>query len=346
MWIRKLAVVSAMLMLGVAQVALPATTLKIATVTPEGSDWMTKMRAGAQEIKAATDGRVNIKFYGGGVMGNDKKVLRKIRSGQLQGATFTSGGLAERFPEIQIYGLPLLFRNFDEVDYVRERMDQKIIDGLSKAGFVSFGLAEGGFAHFMSNEPVRGLDDLKGRKVWVPEGDKISYEAMARMGLSPVTLPLTDVLTGLQTGLVDIIGSSPIAALVLQWNTKVKYMTDMPLSYIFATLVIDEKAFAGIAEKDKAVVREVMTRIYRGFDEINRPDNEAATRALADNGLTIVEPDSADMPQWYESMRVLNRELAQQGLLDEKWLKEVETLLAEYRKQGVAPVASAGSDTP
>ncbi|MEM9057189.1 MAG: TRAP transporter substrate-binding protein DctP, partial [Pseudomonadota bacterium] len=186
-----LALGMALLLVGTAPVADAAAVLKIATVTPEGSDWMKKMRAGAKEIKEATDGRVVIKYYGGGVMGNDKKVLRKIRSGQLQGATFTSGGLAERFPEIQIYGLPLIFRDFAEVDYVRERMDAKIIDGLGDAGFVSFGLAEGGFARFMSNEPVRGLDDLKGRKVWVPEGDKISYEAMERMGLSPVTLPVT-----------------------------------------------------------------------------------------------------------------------------------------------------------
>ncbi len=346
MWINKLALVVALLLLGAAQSAGAVTTLKIATVTPEGSDWMNKMRAGAKEIEVATKGRVNIKFYGGGVMGNDKKVLRKIRSGQLQGGTFTSGGLAERFPEIQIYGLPLIFRDFGEVDYVRARMDQKIVNGLADAGFISFGLAEGGFARFMSNVPVRDLKDMEGQKVWVPEGDQISYAAMERMGLSPVTLPMTDVLTGLQTGLVDIIGSSPVGALVLQWNTKVKYMTELPLSYVFATLVIDDKAFARIDNADQAIVRDVMQRIYKGFDEVSRPDNLGATRALTANGLSIVQPNTSDLPEWYERMRVLNHELAQKGLLNEKWLTEVEGLLAEYRALEKTPVAAAGSATP
>ena len=105
--------------------ALPsgAAVLKIATIAPEGSEWMVEHRGAATKIKELTDGRVTLKFYGGGVMGNDRKVLRKIRIGQLQGAAFTTSGLAERYPDIVLYGMPFVFRSQDEVDFVRQKLE-------------------------------------------------------------------------------------------------------------------------------------------------------------------------------------------------------------------------------
>jgi TRAP-type C4-dicarboxylate transport system substrate-binding protein len=208
-----------------------AAVLKIATWAPEGSQWMREMRSSAAAIKERTDGRVVVKYYGGGVMGNDRKVLRKIRIGQLQGGAFSASGLTERYPDIALYGLPLIFRSQAEVDYIRERFDPVLMDGLEQAGFVSFGLAGGGFALMMSSEPATRLDDMRGLKIWVPEGDRISSLAMVAMNLSPVVLPISDVLTGLQTGLVDIVATPPVGAVLLQWYTKVHYVTELPIAY-------------------------------------------------------------------------------------------------------------------
>ena len=102
--------------------AAQAATLKIATVTPEGSQWMKEMRASAKEIRELTDGRVQIKYYGGGVMGDDDKVLGKIRIGALHGGAFTPSALAARYPDLNLYGLPLVFETEDEAAYVRERL--------------------------------------------------------------------------------------------------------------------------------------------------------------------------------------------------------------------------------
>ncbi|NND59115.1 MAG: TRAP transporter substrate-binding protein DctP, partial [Gammaproteobacteria bacterium] len=282
--------------------AMPATAaehvLKIATVSPEGSYWMETMRAGAAEISQRTEGRVELKFYGGGVMGNDKKVFRKMRIGQLHGGTFTSGGLSDHAPNAQLYGLPMLLSEQAEVDFIRERMDEQLIARLEDAGFVSSGFAGGGFAKLMSNEPLRSLDDLRGKKVWVPEGDTISAAALESLGLAPVTLPITDVLTGLQTGLIDIIGSSAVAAVVLQWHTKVKYVSDLPVTYIYATLVIDDRAFGKLDAADQAVVREVLTATYKELDRVNRDDEIKAMAALEKAGIEVIEIDPAQVPQW------------------------------------------------
>ena len=111
-----------------------AAKFKIATVAPDGSQWMQMLRSAAKEIKAATDGRAELKFYAGGVMGNDKKVLRKIRIGQLQGGAFTANGLSERYPDILIYGLPLIFNSQEEVDWVRGKWTRRFLPGSMKRG--------------------------------------------------------------------------------------------------------------------------------------------------------------------------------------------------------------------
>ena len=220
-----------------------AATLKIATLTPEGSQWMKDMRESAKEIKERTDGRVQIKYYGGGVMGNDTKVLGKIRIGALQGGAFTPTALADIYPDLNIYGMPLVFDSVEEAIYVRERLDSKLQEGLEAAGYINFGFASGGFAIVMSNTPVRGLDDLKGKRLSGPEGDRNSYASQEALPLAPVTPPPTEVLTGPQTGPNDNVASSPHGAPEMQWHTKIKYITEIPLVYTVGFMAIDERAF-------------------------------------------------------------------------------------------------------
>ena len=124
-----------------------------------------------------------------------------------------------------------------------ERMEAKLSAGLEEAGCVNFGFAAGGFAILMSNTPVEIAGRLKGKKVWVPEGDTISRRVDGGDVIVAGNLPLTDVLTGLQTGLIDIVGMSPIGALVLQWHTKIKYMSELPLVYTLGFMAVDKRAF-------------------------------------------------------------------------------------------------------
>jgi len=305
--------------------------LKIATVTPEGSQWMQDMRAGAKEIKERTDGRVQIKYYGGGIMGNDTKVLGKIRIGSLHGGAFTPVALQALYPDINLYGLLMMFESEAEAAHVREHLDKRMQEGLEEAGFVSFGFAAAGFAVVMSNTPVRSLADLRGKRVWVPEGDTVSYASMEALSLSPVTLPLTDVLTGLQTGLIDIVAIPPIGALVLQWHTKVKYITDIPLVYTFGFMAVQKKAFYKLSPEDQAVMRNVMTRIYDKFDKTNLVDNKNAKEALVNTGIQIVLPDAEDIARIDNVMHDSNRSLGEKGMFSIELYEEMLLHIKEYR---------------
>lgn len=320
---------------------LAAETFKLATIAPENSQWMRDMRAGAKEIEQRTDGRVKIKLYGGGVMGNDNKVLRKIRIGQLHGGAFTAGSFMGIYPDLSVYGLPLLFNSQEEVDFVRERFDARLERGLEEAGFVSFGFAGGGFAMVLGNEPVRTLADLDDQKMWVPEGDTISYAGMEALDLSPVTLPVTDVLTGLQTGLLDVVATPPVGAVVLQWHTKVKYGTPMPLVYTMAFIAIDKKRFDRVSAEDQAIVDEVLSGIYANFEQVNRTDNEKALVALESVGVEIVALENGELAKLRGQVTDVNRGLAEKDVFSLELYEAVTSALAEFRA-GSAQAANTG----
>ena len=311
--------------------AIAQTTLRLATVAPDGSFWMREMRAGAEEIRARTDGRVRIQYFPGGVMGNEQAVLRRIRIGQLQGGAFTGGALAPVYRDASLYTLPFLFRSHDEVDFIRARFDAELERGLEQAGFVSFGLAEGGFARLLSGSPIARLDDLEGKKVWVPEGDAVAYAAMEALGLTPTTLPLTDVLTGLQTGLINIVASPPIGAVAFQWHTRVSFMTDTPLAYTWAQLIIDRRAFGKLSAADQAIVTEVMRAVYARLDEQNRRDNESATAAMVSRGIELVTPTADELREWHEIGDRITRNVIDRGTFDAALYRRVRAALDEYR---------------
>lgn len=312
-------------------------TLKIATIAPEGSSWMSDMRAGAKSIEQHTEGRVRLKFYGGGVQGNGKQVQRKMRTGQLHGGAFTSGELNLFHKDGDLLSMPLLFDSVDEARLVRDRLEPEMRRRLEDAGYVNFGLAAAGFAYMMSTRPLRTLEDLQGKKVWIPEGDAVSFAALRALGIAPVVMPLTDVMTGLQTDLLDSVTVPPVGAVVLQWHTRLKYITDVPVAYVYAALLIDKRAFGRLQPGDQAVVREVMEGIYRKFDQSGVIDNDAAMQALLDSGLELVEADRAEVGEWREIVNASHDRLAREGVFDPALLQQARALLAERRAEAAAP---------
>jgi len=307
-----------------------AVVLKIATLSPDGSNWMITMRQGAKEIAEKTENRVSFKFYPGGIMGDNKAVLRKIRIGQLHGGILTSGSLSKFYPDIMVYNLPMVFKSFGEIDYVRKRMDRLIIDGLEKGGFIIFGLAEGGFAYLMSTTPVKNTDDVRKNKVWIPENDELGLATFKIMGSTPIPLPLAEVRTALQTGLINTVTASAIGAIALQWYTRVNYMTDTPLMYLCGLLAIDKKAFKKISLSDQQVVRNVMSRIYRQFDRKNRKDNIKALEALRKQGIKFVIPDDKTLEEWKGLALEITGNLIDSGQISQEIVNTLQHNLKDY----------------
>jgi TRAP-type C4-dicarboxylate transport system substrate-binding protein len=308
-----------------------AQEIRIATLAPGNSQWMRDMVAGGERIRELTNGRVTLRFRAGGVAGSDAQVLRKIRIGDLQGGALTAGGLASVYPGLNTYGIPLIFESLEEVDYVRARLDEKLAAGLEKAGFVSFGFSEGGFSNLMSNFPVSHVDELRRRKIWVPDNDPISYEVLEALRLAPVPLELSDALLGLRRGLVDVVAASPVAALVLQWHTEVRFRTELPLSYSMGVFAIARDVFYSLSASDQAVVRAVITEVMTGIDNSSRDDNAEARRVMEEMGIQTVAVNRADVESWREVIEAQYPDLRRRRDIDVKLFDEMLALLDEYR---------------
>jgi TRAP-type C4-dicarboxylate transport system substrate-binding protein len=336
---------NSLLIILAAVLCLPAVAsarkLKVATIVPEGSSWMQGMRQAAREIDERTEGRVQFKFYPGGVMGSDETVLRKIRAGQLQGGAFTSGALARLYPDIDLYGIPLQFRSYEEVDYVRQRMDADLMSGLEKKGFVPLSISDGGFAYLMSQKPVRSVGDMDGTRVWIQEGDVMSETAFDIAGISPTQLPIADVYTALQTRLIDTIAAPPAGAIALQWHTKVKYLTDVPLTYLIGVFVIDARAFGKLRPEDQKVVREVVREAARNQELQDREGDENARQALRDQGIEFVTAATAQEEQrWHDIKDQALVVLREMQIFTPAVIDRIEGYLEEYR----SPARAGGGD--
>lgn len=328
----------AVLCLALAAPSIFAQTLKIATIAPEGSSWMIDMKSGARVIEESTEGRVKFKFYGGGVQGNDKQVQRKMRTGQLHGGAFTSGAMNKFQKDADLFSMPMLFDSIDEARFVRNEMDAEVRQRLEDAGYVNFGFAGAGFAYMMSNRPMATLSDMKGQKVWIPEGDPIGFAALRALGIAPVIMPITDVMTGLQTDLLDSVTVPPVGAVVFQWHTRLKYITELPIAYVYASLLIDKRVFSKVSAEDQLIVREVMEGIYRKFDQSGVTDNRDALQALLDEGLEMVLPDEAEVGEWRVIVNASHRKMAIDGTFDLALLDRMQELINDYRMNSVALV--------
>jgi len=309
-----------------------ATKIKIATIVPAGSSWAGKIDAARAEIKERTEGRVELKVYYGGIQGNTAKIKQKIKIGQLHGGDFSPADFQDKIPELNVYGLPFVFQSIEEVNYVRKHMDTLLADGFAKEDFETFGFA-GDFAIILSNTPVRGLGDLKGKKVWLPQGDAVSDRAMKKLRLVPSSKPVSDVLHGLRYGLFDVVPMPPAAAIALQWHTAVKYYTDMPVIYAMQFLAVKKSVIDKLSAGDQSVMREVLTRVYSEIDDQNPIDAANAKEALANSGIESITPNDGEFDRLQKVMVDINRAMAKQGMFPIELLELMQRHIDEYRRE-------------
>ena len=271
-----------------AHAAKAAYEIKIATLAPEGSTWMKIMNDLDGEIRTATQNAVGLKFYPGGIQGGEDVVLRKIRTGQLHGAGFTGVGLGEIAPSLRVMELPFLFQNEAEVKAVHAKMDPIFEQKLNEGGYTLLGWAEVGFIYLYSKEPIANPEQLKSSKVWLWEGDPLAETFLKTAGVSPVPLDVTDVMTSLQTGLVSAVYVSPLACIALQWFTRVKYMTDLPLTHGLGAVVITNEAWSKVPAQHQQTIKDLCAKQFARLSEATATDNTKSADVILQSGVERV----------------------------------------------------------
>lgn len=266
---------------------------KIATLAPKGSAWAKIMEKGAREIDTRTSGRVKLKYFFGGQQGDERDVVRKMKLGQLDGSALTAVGLGLIQPEVRVLELPFLFRTDRQLDYVRDKMAPDFESKFDGAGYVLLAWGDVGWVHLYSNIKVENRDDLGKTKMWAWTDDPIVRELFKLLGVNGVPLGVPDVLPSLQTGTINACYGSPLAAVALQWYTKVRFATTMPISYSIGALVMKKDVFSKLSTEDQKAVRDAGRMMGDELMKTVRKDNERAKKAMEKSGVTFVTSPAA-----------------------------------------------------
>ena len=306
--------------------------IKVATIAPDGSTWVKVLKEYDSQIRKESSGRMGFKIYAGGVAGDEIDVLKKIRIGQYHAAGFTGVGIGEIAPNLRVLDSPFLFKSYDEVDYIYQKFDDEFEREIEKGGFVLLGWAEVGFVYTFTKTPVYGVDDLKKLKMWAWQGDPIAEVAYKVIGVTPVPLSITEVLTSLQTGIIDGVYGSPLAILATQWFTRVKYMHDVPLSNASGALLISKRYFDSLPKDLQEILLRNGKKYMRKLVELSREENKKAIETLKKNGIMITEPPSKKVLNEYDEVGKKIRRALVGKVFSQDWLDKVEKAVEEYRK--------------
>ncbi len=298
--------------------AVAAAPWKLATLVPDGSVWDRALREMSEEFSDATDGRVSLRVYPGGVAGDETDIVRKLRIGQLHAAALTTAGLSEIDEGFSVFSTPLLFQSYDELFGVLEAVEPELRRRLADAGFELLHWGHGGWVHVFSKERVATLADLKGMKLFAWAGDDARVQLFRTSGFQPVALASTDVLTGLQTGLIEAYPTTPLAALSLQWFRQTPHMSEIGLAPLVGAVIVSRRSFDRLDDGDREQIRQ----IARGYGErlaaeIPEQDEKAVTE-MKQRGLTVVPVE--DEENWHAAARdfvaTSRGDLVPAGLLD------------------------------
>lgn len=271
-----------------------AQELRVATLAPNDSAWMRVLSRGAAEIKKATDGRVSIKYYANGVQGDEKDVVRKLGLGQLDGAALTSVGLSLIDKSVRVLELPRLFKNEAELDHVRSKMWGRFQRRFEKKGYMlAPGGGDVGWIYLYTNTPIRSVADLGKVKMWRWTEDGIVKRMFNKLGISGVPLGVPQVMPALNTGRINGCYASPVAAVALQWYTKVKYATSVPMSYGIGGSVLRKKVWDKISAKDRKVIEKILKIQARKLRKVVRRDNKRAMKAISRSGVKVIDTPPA-----------------------------------------------------
>jgi TRAP-type C4-dicarboxylate transport system substrate-binding protein len=305
--------------------------IKMATLAPEGSSWMQQFNAINAEVMEKTQNAVSFKIYPGGVLGDEKDMMRKMQIGQIHGAALTSAGLSVLFKDIDVLHIPFFFQNYGEVDYVLGKMGSYFKKGLEDSGYILLGWSEAGFIYLMSTIPISSVSELQKAKVWIWHESPMSQAIFNEVGVAAIPLSIPDVLVGLQTGMVEVVYAPPTGAISLQWFTRIKYITDIPLTYIGGGLVVRKDVFKKLPQSTQDVIIEIFQRQLDQLKAITRQENQEAIQVMEKQGVQLVTPPQ---DQVAEFKRLSDNAIAQLvgHAFSKKVLEDVTARLETYRQ--------------
>ena len=277
------------------------TVVKMATLVPEGSVWDKALKDMGAQWREASGGAVELRIYAGGVAGDEPDVVRKMRIGQIHAAAFSVTGLIAIDKGFEIFQIPFFFDSWEELYFVLGKLQPELEKRLAAKGYVFLQWGHGGWVHMFSRQPVRSIDDLRKQKIFTWAGNDMMVDLWRRAGFQPVALAATDILTGLQTGMIDVVPTPPLASLSLQWFRTLPNMQAEGLAPLIGATVINQKTWNSLPEATRAKLLELAKKTDAILArEIPVQDTQAIDQ-MKQRGLTVTSLDPAAKPGWQKA---------------------------------------------
>jgi TRAP-type C4-dicarboxylate transport system substrate-binding protein len=305
--------------------------LKIATLLPRGTSWMRNLTKFKNKIKKQTRGAVKIIFYPGGVAGDEKDVVRKMRMGVLDGALTTSVGMGLLVPQVRVLELPLLFKKYKVFQCVRRKIQPQLETKFAAKGYRLLGLVASGWVYPYSTVRVTTLAGLRRAKVWRWIDDPLVTRILKRLGLSSVPLGVVDVLPSLQTGIINFVYGMAQTTLALQWHTRLQYFIDMKVNMSVGGFVMKKSTFDRLpAHYQKTVLQEVKS-LQRALNNSSVKVNKKALRFMLRHGMKRIRFNARTQKKLRgESLRL------QRALIGRFYSRTLLNALVKARKKCLA----------
>ena len=276
--------------------------VKLATLAPEGSPWHELLMEMGQEWRKATDGEVVLRIYPGGVAGDERDVIRKIRIGQIHAAAVTIEGLTDISRDMNVFYIPLLFENLSQLDEIRGELHPYLMKELENNGFKVLSWADVGWAYWFTREPIWTPSDLRKIRLFTWAGDYYTAELWKKAGFHPVPLASEHVLPSLQTGLIDAFATAPIVALSKQWFGPAPHMLDLKWGPLIGAIIISKRVWESIPEKHQKVLIQIGRETeHRAREQV--PGSEESIKAMQDYGLEVHRLNPEQKSEWLEFIR-------------------------------------------
>jgi TRAP-type C4-dicarboxylate transport system substrate-binding protein len=319
-----------------------AQTLKMATLAPQGSIWDLAIRAMGERWAKDTAGRVQLRVYAGGVAGDESDALRKARAGQFQGLAITVAGLTEIDSAFNVFQIPMYFESFEELYFVLSELRPALEARLAAKGYVLLHWGHGGWIHLFSRQPVRTISDLKQQKLFVWAGDDSAVQAWKKNGYQPVALAATDIMLGFQTKMIDVVPTTPIAALSLQWYRQTPNMMGLGLAPLVGGVVVTKSAWEKVTPGDRELVMAAARATEKELETEVPKQDKSAIDQMRQRGLTVVDVTAEQAKGWQdEAKRFVVA--ARDGRVPAEILEATEAAVARFRARPKAAPAAAGA---
>ncbi len=272
--------------------------LRIGTLAPKNSLYHRQLMTLGEAWRTAQGGGKYLVFPDGS-QGGETDMVRRMRIGQLQGGLLSVVGLREIEPSIAaLQAMPLMFRSWEEVDYVREKMRPAMEKKFLDQGFVVLAWGDAGWVRFFSKKPARHPDDYKPMKFFAWGGEAEQQEIMKRLGYTPVPLETADILPAIQTGMIDAVPSTPYFALATQIYTSAPNMLDLNWAPIVGALIVTKKAWDAMSPAAQQAVRAAGAKAGAEIRAQARKEVDEAVAAMQKRGLAVNVPDAAQRQAW------------------------------------------------